>query len=80
VGGALPRDDARPRGVDESFRPCGDVRMVAFGVYLELLPKVCIERCKAMLAVLVSNAALEGVADIWVDSLLEGIFMLQNEI
>jgi hypothetical protein len=54
--GALSGNNTRSRGVGERLCPCGDVRMVALGVDLELLPKVCIERCKAVLAVLVSDA------------------------
>jgi hypothetical protein len=50
--------------------------MVAVGVYFELLPKVCIERSKAVLAVLISKAGSTGVADRWLVLLAEGLFML----
>ena len=74
--GALSGNDTRSRGVDKRLCPCGNVRMVALGVDLELLPKVCIERCEAVLAVLVSSA---GVAKLRLALLLKGLFVLQDE-
>jgi hypothetical protein len=46
VGVALLGDDARSRRVGQGLRPSCDVGVEAFGVGLELLAKVRIERCE----------------------------------
>jgi hypothetical protein len=48
VGVALLRNKARSRCIGKGFRPCCDVGVVAFGVYLELLSEVRVERRKSM--------------------------------
>lgn len=50
VCGALGGNDTCSRSISERLGPCCDIRMVAFGVDIELLAEVGIQRCEAMLA------------------------------